>query len=125
MLRVLIVDDNPLFLDSMSELLARYSGVCVVGTARGGALGLHLAAELTPDLVFVDLSMSGLGGLEVARQLRFSQPQMRVVIISLHDGADYRERAAAAGAERFVCKRDLFATLPALVGNPSAPQSAE
>lgn len=121
---VLIIDDNPLFLDSLAELLGRFPEAGAIRTARGGAMGLHLAAEHAPDLVFVDLNMAGLGGLEVARQLCQSQPQCRVIMVSLHDGAEYRERAAMIGVERFICKRDLFAALPALLGNSPATGAA-
>lgn len=118
MLRALIIDDNPLFQEAIGELLCRFSGVEVAGTANDGASGLQACAELAPDLVFVDLNMPGMNGLEVTRELRQQNRPTRVIIVSLHDGAEYRSRAAAAGAERFICKYDLFAELLAILGNP-------
>jgi two-component system NarL family response regulator len=118
MLRTLIIDDNPLFLDSLTELLGNFPGVSVVGTARTGAVGLRKTAELSPDLVFLDLNMPGLGGMQVAEQLSELYPQLRVVIVSWHDDTEYRARAAAIGVERFVCKSDLFAELLTIINAP-------
>lgn len=117
MLRTLLIDDNPVFLDSLSNLLTLMPGVSVVGVAHSGQQGLDLAAALTPDLVIVDLIMPGLGGLAVAEALSRRQQNIRVVIVSLHDGNEYRVHAAALGVERFVCKKDLFAELPAIIGS--------
>lgn len=118
MLRALIIDDNPLFQEAIGELLGRFSGVEVAGMASDGASGLQACAELAPDMVFVDLNMPGMNGLEVARQLQQQAAATRVIIVSLHDGVEYRRRAAAVGAERFICKYDLFAELLAVLGSP-------
>lgn len=121
MLRTLIIDDNPLFLDALSELLHRFSGVSVVGTAGNGDDGLRASAELLPDMVFVDLNMPGMGGLEVAAHLRRLLPHIQVVIVSLHDDAEYRERAAAVGAKHFVCKKELLTELMFIISYRPAP----
>lgn len=120
MLRTLIIDDNPLFLTSLSQLLGLFPGVSVVAVACDGEEGLRVAAEVVPDLVFVDLHMPGLGGLEVATQLRQSRPQTRVVVMSWHEDSEYRKRVAAVGAERFVCKGNLLTKLPVIVSGPIA-----
>lgn len=126
MLRTLIIDDNPRFLASMTELLSLFIGVSVVGVAQSGEEGLRAAAELAPDLVFVDIHMPGLDGLQVTEQLRRTQPQLRVVIMSWHDDAEYRARVAASSAERFVCKSNLLTKLPAIIGGPPwVAQAAE
>lgn len=121
MLRVLIIDDNPLFLDALAELLHRFSGVSVIGTADNGEEGLRASAALLPDMVFVDLNMPGMGGMEVAGHLRRLLPHIQVVIISLHDNAEYRERAAEVGATHFICKKDLLTELMFIISYPPAP----
>lgn len=123
MLRILIIDDSPFFLKALAELLAFYPGVEVVGQAASGAEGLRLSSTLLPDLVFVDLKMAGLNGLEVAETLKREQPAIRVVIISLHDTAEYRERSAVIGVERFVCKKELFPELASIIGDQFLPPS--
>lgn len=126
MLRTLIIDDNLLFLDTLSELLGRFEGVCVVGVASNGQEGLRAAAELVPDLVFVDMKMPVVGGFEVTARLRWQQPLTRVVIVSLHDDPEYRARALEIGAERFVSKNDLFKELPNIIGvAPSSPGASD
>lgn len=120
MLRILIIDDNPLFLDSLSNLLSLFPDVKVVGVASSGAQGMFSAAELNPDLVFVDLNLPDISGLMVAEILRQMQPKTRVLIISLQDGKEYHARAKALGLERFVCKTQLFAELQSIIGSPPA-----
>lgn len=124
MLRTLIIDDNPLFLASLRELLGLFAGVRLVGEARSGDEGLRRAAELVPDLVFVDMHMPDLDGFHVTEQLRRVQPQIRVVMMSWHDDAEYRARAAVSGAERFVCKSTLLTKLPAIISGPPAALQA-
>lgn len=124
MLRTLLIDDNPVFLDSLSNLLTLFPEVCVVGLAENGAQGLRLAAELAPNLVIVDLMMPGMGGLVVAETLLRRPAKTRVVIVSLQDGEEYRRHAEAIGIERFVCKKDLFIELPSILdGTPFLPAS--
>lgn len=115
MLRALTIDDNPLFLAVLNDLLVSFPGVSVVASASNGADGLVAAAELSPDIVFVDIKMPGLSGLEVAEFLRQQHPAMRVIVISLMDDEECQERVSAVGAERFVCKKDIFNKLPAIV----------
>lgn len=123
MLRTLLIDDNPLFLDSLCWLLGNFSGVSVVGMARSGALGLYKARALSPDLVFVDLNMPGMDGMAVAEKMLARHPRTRIVIVSWHDDREYRARAAAIGVERFVCKNDLFAELPGILEMPPSSRS--
>lgn len=121
MLITLIIDDRPLFLASFSELLGLFDGVGVAGVAGSGEEGLRMAVELAPDLVFVDLHMPGLDGLQVTAQLLRMLPRTRVVIVSWHDDAEYRARAAAIGA---LCKSNLLTKLPAIIAGPPSPSQA-
>ena len=113
--RVLTIDDNPLFLTVMNDLLARFPNVHMVGSAINGIEGLAAARALEPDMVIVDMKMPGLSGLEVAEQLHRERPDVRVVLISFMDGEACQASAAAAGAESFICKKDLFSRLPAIL----------
>lgn len=115
MLRVLLIDDNPIFLGALEELLARFPGVEIAGSARSGADGLRQARELKPCLVLVDLMMPDLNGIAVTERLVADQTDTVVVVISLQSGADYASAARAAGALTFISKRDLATELPALL----------
>ena len=116
MLRAVTIDDNPLFLAVLNDLLTRFPGVSVVASASNGSDGLAAAAEFSPDIVFVDIKMPGLNGLEVAQFLRDQHPAIRVVVMSIMDEEECTANVSAVGAERFVCKRNLFGTLPAIMG---------
>jgi two-component system response regulator AlgR len=85
-LRALIVDDEPLAIERLQILCARLDGVSLVGTASDGAAALRLVEALAPDLLFLDISMPGLTGLDVAHALRASgAPLPSIVFVTAHD----------------------------------------
>jgi DNA-binding NarL/FixJ family response regulator len=97
--RVLLADDHPLFRNGVASLLAarQYS---VVGQASTGTEAVRLAAELTPDLILMDIHMPGLNGLAATRLIKASQPEARIVILTVsEDDADLFEaiKSGAAG----------------------------
>lgn len=118
MLRVILIDDSPAFLATFAELLGRFPAVQVVAILGDGEQGLRAVAELAPDIVFVDMVMPGLSGMQVAAQLQRRQAPVRVVMVSLQDDESYRARAAALDVERFVNKNDLFDELPSILSSP-------
>ena len=91
-MRVVLVDDNALFLNTLSEQLSRKPGIQVVGSANNGGDGLMLVAELNPDVVIVDLAMPDMSGLEVAQRLKSGLHPPRVVVLSQIGRASCRER---------------------------------
>ena len=103
-LRVLIVDDYPVARRVFISELAPYS----VDTFEAGdaAEALALAAQHHPDVVVLDLFLTGSSGLEVARELRARRGGHRIVIIALsgHAGEEYRKSAAQAGCDRYLVK---------------------
>jgi CheY-like chemotaxis protein len=103
-LRVLIVDDYPVARRIFITELAPYG----VETFEAGDAteALAIAAERDPDVVVLDLFLTGSSGLEVARELRARRGGERVVIIALsgHTGEEYRDRAAQAGCDRYLVK---------------------
>jgi CheY-like chemotaxis protein len=110
MLRCLIVDDSPRFLDAARGLLER-QGVAVIGVASTGAEALRRAEELRPDVTLVDIDLGGESGLELARRLH-AQPRPApapVILISTHAEQDYAELIAASPAVGFLAKTALSA----------------
>ena len=110
MLRVLLVDDSPRFLEAARGLLER-QGVSVVGVAASAAQALQRAAELRPDVTLVDLDLGGESGLELARRLHH-QPggaAAPVILISTHAEQDYAELIQASPAVGFLAKTALSA----------------
>ncbi|MGA9852092.1 MAG: response regulator transcription factor [Gammaproteobacteria bacterium] len=114
-MRVILVDDNELFLEKLTEQLARKRGVEVVARATNGADGIRLATELKPDVVVVDLAMPGMNGLEVAQLLKDQPHPPRVVVLSLYDEPEYREHAQRAGVDAYLAKSDAHADLVPLL----------
>jgi CheY-like chemotaxis protein len=110
MLRCLIVDDSPRFLDAARGLLEG-EGVAVVGTAMTSAEAVQRVDELRPDVALVDIDLGGESGFDVARQLhgdgRAALP--RIILISTHAGQDYADLVRASPAVGFLPKTALSA----------------
>jgi DNA-binding NarL/FixJ family response regulator len=103
-LRVTLADDHALVRAGMRALLEEMGGVEVVGETGDGVDALRLVAEKKPDVALVDISMPGLGGLEVAARVRKDHAATRVMILSMHADDEYVRRALAAGATGYLLK---------------------
>ena len=106
--RVLAVDDQPIFLRTLRQLVAAAPGFELAGEATSGEEALERAAELQPDLVLLDVRMPGMDGVETARRLLAGERPSTVVLISLdplpEPDADV---LGSAGAAAFVRKQEL------------------
>jgi two-component system, NarL family, response regulator NreC len=105
MIRVLLVDDQAVVRRGLRVLFRLEPDLQVVGEASTGTEALTLAQTLTPDVVLMDIEMPEMDGIEATAALRRVVPQSAVVILSVHDDAQTRGRAQAAGAVAFVEKR--------------------
>jgi DNA-binding NarL/FixJ family response regulator len=106
---VLVADDHMLVRTGIRHVLESEAEFAVVGEAASGTEALALSAELRPDVVVLDISMPGMTGLEVASRLRASSPGTRVLILSMHDNAEYVLESVRAGAHGYLLK-DTAAT---------------
>ncbi len=102
--RIMLVDDHAIIREGVRHVLAATPGLEVVAEAGDGETALALAQECLPDVVVLDLSLPGLGGLEVTRQLRVLLPAVRILILSVHDHAEYVVGAVRAGAQGYLRK---------------------
>jgi two-component system response regulator DesR len=105
--RVLLVDDEPMFLEAVRALLAHDERIDVVGVASSGADAVRLARSQRPDVALVDLGMPGVDGFELTRQLVTTEPAPRVVAGSGHASPVHARRAREAGAAEFLVKGSL------------------
>lgn len=102
--RVMLVDDHTLVREGIRHVLTGTPGVEVVAEAGDGETALRLAAETRPDLVVLDLSLPGISGLEVTASLRELLPDVKVLILSVHDHPEYVLGAVRAGAQGYLRK---------------------
>ncbi len=94
----------------------------IVGEADDGHAALTLAAELHPDVLLADVSMPGPGGIELARQLRDSLPDVHVVVLTMHEDSNLVREALTAGAYGYIIKRTAESDLVAAVHASAAGQ---
>jgi len=102
--RVLLAEDHALMRAGLRSLLKELGGVEVVGEAGEGHEALRLVAELRPDVVLLDISMPGLGGLEVAARVVREHPDTKVLVLSMHRNEEYVLEALRAGATGYILK---------------------
>jgi DNA-binding NarL/FixJ family response regulator len=107
-IRVLLVDDEPLFLEALAALLARDDRVEVVAKTESGDDAVELNAAAHPDVALVDLAMPGPDGYETTRRLLCDSPDLRVIVVSGVSGESVRADAIAAGASAFLFKGGLY-----------------
>jgi len=114
-MRLLLVDGDHRFRDTLRHLIDQRDEADVLGEAGDGEEALRLAEALHPDVVLMDLAMPRMNGLEATRHLKARWPGIAVIMITVHDDEAYRRTALAAGAEAFLVKKtlgvDLWPTL--------------
>ncbi len=102
--RVLIADDHALVREGLRAVLEAEGAIEVVGEARDGEEAVGLCAELSPDVVLMDVRMPGVDGLEATRRIKRGMPRVSVVMVTMHDNPDYLLEAVRAGAAGYVLK---------------------
>jgi two-component system invasion response regulator UvrY len=118
MIRVMLVDDHALVRMGFRMLLANANGstpIDVVAEAGSGEEACREVGRIKPDVVVMDLSMPGMGGLEALHRLLAQDPKLRVLVLSAHEDTAHPKRALAAGALGYLAKRSAPDTLIAAV----------
>lgn len=104
-IRVLLADDHALVRAGLQALLDKTPDIQVVGQSGDGLQTLELVESTSPDVVLLDISMPGLNGMEVLERLRLTHPQVRVIILTIHDDPAYAVGAVRAGANGYLPKK--------------------
>ena len=110
-LRVLLADDHTLIRAGLRLVAAQQPDFTVVGEAENGRQAVAMAESLKPDVVVLDIGMPELNGIEACRQIRESQPQIEVVMLSMHSDEGYVLRSLKAGARAYLLKDSAEADL--------------
>jgi DNA-binding NarL/FixJ family response regulator len=106
--RILIVDDHPIVRLGIRQMLAADPGLAVCGEAGTAAAACELVETCKPDLALIDLTLERGNGLELIRSIHARAPQVRVLVLSMHDEALFAERALRAGARGYIMKQEAI-----------------
>lgn len=105
-IRVLIADDHPIVRSGIRQLLERAVDIQVVGEASTGEEALNLVKNTVPHVLLLDMELPDMKGIEVARQLRQSQPSLKILVLSAHDDPIYIHELIEAGAVGYLVKQE-------------------
>jgi DNA-binding NarL/FixJ family response regulator len=115
MIRVVIADDHTIVREGLKQLLGAAADLEVVGEARDGHEALKIVRETELDVLLLDLSMPGKGGMELIKQVRDEKPKVRIVVLSMHAERQYAVRAIRTGASGYLTKDSATTQLVAAI----------
>ena len=115
MLRILLADDHELTRSGLRYLLEKHEGWSVCGEASNGRMAVEMAVQLRPDFAILDMSMPELNGLEATRQILKKQPQLKILIFTMHETEKIIVDVLEAGARGVVLKSDVGEDMVAAV----------
>jgi DNA-binding NarL/FixJ family response regulator len=104
--KVLIVDDHPIVRRGLSQLLDQETEFSVCGEAGSATEALDILDRARPDVVLVDITLEGVSGIELIKTIHQRQPEMPMLVLSMHDENLYAERALRAGAKGYIMKQE-------------------
>jgi DNA-binding NarL/FixJ family response regulator len=101
---VLLADDHAVVRSALARLLGAQSDLEVIGEASDGESAIELAKHLSPDVVLMDVTMAGVGGIEATRRIAKEHPGARVVGLSMHESGEVASAMMSAGAFEYLVK---------------------
>ncbi len=119
-IRVLIVDDHAIVRTGLRALIKGEAGMELIGEATCGADALQLARSLKPDVMVLDLSLPDIDGIQVTRQIRSEQPEVHVLILTVHEDEALLREAVRAGAAGYIIKHAAESELIAAINSVEA-----
>lgn len=104
MIRILIADDHPILRNGLKQIISGFDDMIVTGEAGTGDEVLKRLNEEPVDVLVLDMSMPGKSGIELIRQIKTERPKLPILILSVHNEAQYAVRTLKAGASGYLCK---------------------
>jgi two-component system, NarL family, invasion response regulator UvrY len=120
MIQILIADDHQIFRQGLVRLLADYNDLTVVAQAGTGAEVLEALRTHHVDVLMLDLSMPGRGGIELIPQVKSLQPGVHVLVLTMHGDEPYVSQALRAGADAYMTKENAASDLAAAIRRVAA-----
>ncbi len=103
-IRVLIADDHTILRDGIRSLLEDEADIVVIGEAEDGHTAVRMVMQLQPDVVLMDIAMPMLNGLEATRQIKRDNPNVKVLVLTMHENEEYIRQVLACGAMGYILK---------------------
>ena len=103
-IRVAIVDDHPMVAEGIQSILESYDDIYVVGVLSNGREAVDTLPRLSPEVILMDLNMPEIGGLTATEMLLETDPDLRILVLSMHDSPEYISTALSHGAMGYVLK---------------------
>lgn len=117
-IKVFIADDHKILRESLRILLSQQENIAVVGEAAGGLEAFEKIRTLRPEIAVLDISLPQLNGLDLAARLAQEQPELKIVILTMHKSEEFVKRALGVGVKGYVLKdnalEDLIACIQAV-----------
>ncbi len=104
--KVFVVDDHPIIRQGLALMINREPDLSVCGEAQDAHTAIQAVATAKPDIMIVDISLTGPDGLDLLKDIRMRYPELPVLILSMHDEGIYAERALRAGAQGYIMKQE-------------------
>jgi DNA-binding NarL/FixJ family response regulator len=118
--RIVLVDDHAIVREGLRQIINASEDLVVCGEADDAQRALAALAELHPDFVIVDITLRGVDGLELIRQVQQRWPRLPILVLSMHSEELYAERALRAGARGYIMKqeatRDILVAIRRVLG---------
>lgn len=109
--RILLVEDHPVFIVGLKELINQEADLKVCGEAGDVHEAWELIERLQPDLVIVDITLKGGNGIELVRDINDREKSLPTLVLSMHEESLYAERALAAGARGYIMKQETSTSI--------------
>ncbi len=110
-IRVLIVDDHPIVRRGLSSLLSAFPDLQVVGEAADATAALQAAKDLAPEIILLDIRLSGVDGIDIVSRILRSSPHVKIIILTAYDNDEYVLGAFRAGAYAYLLKNSMDETV--------------
>jgi DNA-binding NarL/FixJ family response regulator len=113
--KVMLVDDSASFRMAAEQFVTEVCGANVIGQADSGEAAIEMALRLRPQVILMDLAMGGINGIEAGRRIKAVDGSIKIVILTLNNGREYRELAQSLALDGFISKTDFTTQICAVI----------